>query len=584
MSDNGYMLHKTSMIRGASRNSATPQVAYFCAEYGISDALPIYSGGLGVLAGDIVQEAALEEQPFVAVGLFYRKGYFHQHVDHDGQHEQTVDTNPTEIPLELMKDAKGETLLVEVPIQEKIVFAQVWRYALGKNSLYLLDTDHWKNSEDDKQITDQLYSGDPNHRITQELVLGIGGYRALKQLGITPDIFHMNEGHSAFLSLELIRENLAKKLSLPDAISAARKKLIFTNHTLVPAGNDIFSADQIGYFLGKYATESGIGLENILKMGTVPERPGYLGMTMLALGMAKRSNAVSKLHAKKAAEIWPSSKFIGITNGVYLPSWVAPQWQHLWDKYIPNWRAQADDRSLWKNITSISNKEIWDTHQQLKKEMLHEVAARTGVQLDLNTLTVVWARRFASYKRPDLLFTDLEKLKNLLYHSERPLQIIIAGKSHPADIGSKQILEHISDLAQDNFHNRVVFVEDYSISLSKYLVSGADVWLNTPIFGLEASGTSGMKAAANGVIQFTVPDGWAYEVDWLGLGYTLPIERAEEEIYPILEKKILPAYYRHGTSELPDAWITMMKRSISVISPRFSSARLLHEYYQYLYQ
>jgi starch phosphorylase len=577
------MFTRASQKRGAADLLGTKLIAYFCAEYGIGDNLPIYSGGLGVLAGDIVQEAALLKLPFVSVGLFYKKGFFHQILNKDGQQEVVRDINPKEVPLELVTDKKGETLLIEVPINERIVYAQVWRYRLQENSLYLLDTDHWKNNDTDRLITDQLYGGDQGKRIQQELVLGVGGFRCLKQLGLEPNLYHMNEGHSAFLALELISHlHLVKRMSPDTAVNAAKRQLVFTNHTLVPAGNDVFSHDQIRYYLGLYAHESGIGIDKVLELGGCPT-PGMFAMTSLAMRMASVSNAVSKLHAKKAKDLWPEFKFESVTNGIHLPSWVAPELQHLWDEIIPTWQLEASNLATWKPVRKLAPEKLWVAHQYLKEQMLNEVYSRTGIQLDVDALTIVWARRFATYKRPDLLFKDIERLKKLLFNADRPMQVIIAGKSHPADGQGKQIIEHINNLANFELKHRAVFVDDYSLSLAKLLVSGADVWLNTPIFGLEASGTSGMKASANGVIQCTVPDGWAYEVDWRGIGFVLAPNKAEDELYSLLEKRIVPAYYKRNAQGVPEYWTFMMKETIAELSPRFSSQRMVEEYVQKLY-
>lgn len=564
-------------------------IAYFCAEYGITDILPIYSGGLGILAGDIVQEAARQQLPFVAIGLFYKKGYFHQSTTAEGQKESPQPIDPLKVPLELMRDEKGETLLVEVPIQERTVFAQIWRYMVDKNPLYLLDTDHWKNSEADRAITDQLYSGDQGKRIMQELVLGIGGARALDLLGIKPSLYHMNEGHSAFLSLELVYRELADVVGdlVPAdygvALTKVRRKLVFTNHTLVAAGNDAFSHDLIRYYLGKYAYSTRIGIDNVLNWGNLTQQPGSFSVTMLALRTSNLSNAVSKVHAQKARGEWPEYPLIPITNGVHLPAWIAGELQTVFNKVSPEWSVAPSNPANWRNIRKISNPELWSTHQHLKSAMLDEVYARSGIRLNENVLTVVWARRFATYKRPDLLFADLEKLKALLFNSDQPMQVIVAGKSHPQDGQGKEIIKHIESLANYELKHHAVFVDDYSISLAKFLVSGADVWLNTPIFGLEASGTSGMKAAANGVIQCTVPDGWANEVDWYGVGYSLPADKTETEIYPLFAKKILPTYYRKNAQGVPEAWVAMMKESIATIAPAFSSNRLVNDYVQKLY-
>ena len=573
--------------RGASESIGENVVAYFCAEYGITDVLPIYSGGLGVLAGDIVQEAARLGLPLVAIGLLYRKGYFHQYIDVNGQCEGPQPINPAESPLELMKDAAGETLVIDVPIQERMVHVQVWRYMIGENSLYLLDTDHWTNSDADRQITDQLYGGDQEKRIQQEIVLAIGGLRALRRMDISPVVYHMNEGHSAFLSLELTRQYLYHedegKRDVKAALAKARRHLLFTNHTIVPAGNDMFPADLVRTYLGKYAYESGIGIDTVLELGRDNDNPDKFSMTMLALRASRSANAVSRLHAKKAAEIWPEVKWESITNGVHLPQWVAHEYQQIWQELAPGWEEQASDPATWKKIRKVTDQQLWTTHQLLKDQLLDEIYARSGIRLDLDALTVVWARRFATYKRPDLLFADIERLKKLLFNADKPVQIVIAGKSHPADGQGKEIIKHIELLANYDLKHRAVFLDDYSISLAKFLVAGADVWLNTPLIGYEASGTSGMKAAANGVIQCTVPDGWAAEVDWYGLGYPLRSDKAEADLYSALEKKIVPTYYRRNASGLPTLWVEMMRQTIATVSARFNSQRMVEEYVSKMY-
>lgn len=561
-------------------------IAYFCAEYGITDNLPIYSGGLGVLAGDIVQEASERNLPFIPIGLFYQRGYFHQMADTAGQKEYYKETIPSQVPLELIKDTKTkDTLLIEVPIADRVVFVQVWKFALpNDHALYLLDTDHWKNNENDRQITDQLYGGDQQHRICQELVLAIGGARLLKFLKVEPSVYHMNEGHSAFLGIELAREKmLADQVDFNTALAKVREQIIFTNHTLVPAGNDMFPHDLIRNYLGKYLYDAKINPDDVLAMGQNNDKPDHFAMTMSAMRSASMSNAVSRLHAQKARDIWPDYRLLPITNGVHLPMWVTPELQQIWDEHMPNWRTQTDDIKVWKKLRNLPAPILWQVHREMKGRLLDEVYAREGIRLDEDTLTVVWARRFATYKRPDMLFADLERLKQLVFNEERPIQIIVAGKSHPADEQGKQIIGHIEYLSNYQLKRRAVFIDDYSISLAKYLVAGADVWLNTPVFGLEASGTSGMKASANGVIQFTVPDGWAYEVDWYGLGYTLPIHKAESEIYNLFEKKICPSYYRRNANGIPELWVSMMRETIINISPYFSSARMVKEYVEKMY-
>jgi starch phosphorylase len=578
------MFTSSTPKRGASGLGSSEYIAYFCAEYGITDKLPIYSGGLGVLAGDIVQEAAAKKLPFVAVGLFYKKGYFHQFVDTSGQHESTTLITPAQVPLHLAVDEKGETVLIEVPIQDRIVYAQIWRFNIDDTSLFLLDTDHWKNSDADKAITDQLYAGDQSKRIQQELVLAVGGNRALERLGITPTLYHMNEGHSAFLSLELISRHMKSGMNLEAAKAAAKQQLVFTNHTLVAAGNDAFPHDLVRTLLGKYAFDTGIGIDTVISLGDAPDKPGNFSMTMLALRMSRKSNAVSKLHAKKAKDLWPDFKLEAVTNGVHLPQWVAKDWQKHWDQLMPEWKKDTSNPKMWRALSKLSDADMWGTHLELKRKLLDKVYDETGIRLEDDVLTIVWARRFATYKRPDLLFNDIEKLKKLVFSSDKPIQIIVAGKSHPADQQGKDIIAHIEYLANYDLKRRAVFVDDYSITLAKYLVAGADIWLNTPIFGLEASGTSGMKAAANGAIQFTTPDGWAYEVDWYGLGYELPIHKAETHIYTLFEKKIIPTFYRQDKNGIPKLWVAMMRDTIATVSPMFSSTRMIDEYISKMYR
>ena len=557
-------------------------IAYFCAEYGITDRLPIYSGGLGILAGDIVQEAANLQLPFVAVGLFYKQGYFHQRSNEDGQQEYTQTIIPAEAGLTLLQE-DGDTLLIEVPIHERTVYAQVWRFPLGSNSLYLLDTDHWKNTAADRAITDQLYSGGQEKRIMQELVLGVGGLRLTERLKLNPCLYHMNEGHSAFLALELIAKYLDRSGSnFDEAVKRAKQQLVFTNHTLVPAGNDAFPNELISRHLGSYSFSSKLTIERVLALGAT-ETAGHFSMVMLAMRMASVSNAVSKVHAKKAALIWPAYPLRAITNGVHLPAWVSPELQLLYEQAMPGWKQKSSDPKIWNGIHALPNELLWEAHQHLKGQLLDDVYARTGIRLEPNVLTVVWARRFATYKRPDLLFSDIEALKKLLF-TKQPIQIIVSGKSHPADVQGKEIIRHIEHLANYELKHRAVFVDDYSISLSKILVAGADIWLNTPIYGLEASGTSGMKAAANGVLQCTVPDGWAAEVEWNGRGFALPVDKTESAIYPLFTKKIVPAYYKRDRSDLPLVWLKLMKESIITISPRFSSQRLVEDYVNQLYK
>jgi glycogen phosphorylase len=561
-------------------------VAYFCAEYGISDQLPIYSGGLGVLAGDILQEAAAQKVPMVAIGLFYHAGFFHQKVDETGQHELPAPIDPVESGLELMRDGDGETLLVPIPIGDHDIFAQVWKWKIGATvTLYLLDTDHWRNTvEEDRLITDQLYTGDKEKRLRQEMVLGVGGYRFLQHIGQKPAVYHMNEGHSAFLALELIGKHLREQDVTPEhARKLAGGQLRFTNHTLVAAGNDSFPNELIRTQLRRFIEQTGLSMHDVLNWGNSPGELNTFSMTMLALRCAGVSTAVSRLHAEKARSIWPTHPLTPITNGVFLPGWVAPEMQKIFDVHSPAWRTETSTEASWGGIRRMPHAELWHTHCALKRRLLAEIEVRTGVTLEERALTIVWARRFTAYKRPDLLFNDLDRLKKVVLRSDRPIQIIVAGKAHPADIEGKEILKRVKDLTLGEFQGKIVFVEDYSITLARLLVAGADIWLNTPIHGLEASGTSGMKAASNGAIQVTVSDGWANEVDWYGMGFVLPAKGAEHSIYELLERKVIPSFFRRTREDIPDLWVAMMQETIATVAPNYSATRMVEDYITQLY-
>lgn len=579
--------------RGTRAGGATPATkpklpltAYFCAEYAISDTIPIYSGGLGVLAGDIMQEAADQKLPMVGIGLFYRKGYFHQRIEDDGQHEYATTIDPVANGLELIRDGNGETALLEIPIADRTVFAQIWQWKLGPTvSLYLLDTDHWRNPADDRSITDRLYSGNQERRIEQELILGVGGFRAIQYLGLKPERFHMNEGHSAFLSLELVATLMRERqISTEHARKVAKQHLRFTNHTLVAAGNDAFPEKLIRTQLKGYANQTGLTMHDILTWGSADSDADTFSMTMLAMRMAGISTAVSRLHAEKALTLWPSHVLTPITNGVFTPGWVASELHPIFNQYVPEWRKDTANPNAWRTARRIPHEKMWEAHMALKRRMLAEVELRTDTKLDERALTIVWARRFASYKRPDLLFMNLDRLKKFIFRSDRPIQIIVSGKSHPKDKEGKAIIEKIEELAEGELKGKVVFVEDYSLTLAHLLVAGADVWLNTPIYGLEASGTSGMKAAANGVVQLTVADGWAHEVDWYGMGYELPKNGSAEAIYRLLERKVIPTFFRRNDKDVPELWVAMMLETIATVAPAFSARRMVNQYVAELYQ
>ncbi len=554
-------------------------IAYLCAEFGLGDHLPIYAGGLGVLAGDLLLEAAAQQVPLVGVGLFYPLGTFHQDVDARGQHESTTRTDPRQVPLELVQDGSGETLLTPVPLGNRDIYLQAWRYQRGGVTLYLLDSDHWQNSPEDRAITAQLYGGDQRTRIQQEVLLGIGGYRFLKRMGHAPKTWHLNEGHAAFAGLELVSEACAAG----DAPELGRRKvsgsLVYTNHTVVPAGNDAFSIELVTETLERYAFQSNLSMHDILNWGAEPGEPGRFSMTRLALRLAGTSSAVSRLHGQVARQIWPEHSFTPVTNGVHLPRWVGEELTELLNEYAPAWQTRAHDPRTWLAVRRMSLPLFWDAKLAAKGRLVQYVQHETGILLDNEQPIVVWARRFATYKRPDLLLTDLEKLRTLL---ARGLQVIYAGKAHPSDTQGKEILRHIAELSFGEFRGKLVFLEGYSLTLTQLLVQGADIWLNTPIEGHEASGTSGMKAAANGAIQVTTNDGWAAEVDWYGMGMVIPEGAAAAEgLYQHLGK--LMDLYQRRHNGVPERFVAMQRETLVEVSGPFSATRMLREYEEKLW-
>lgn len=554
-------------------------IAYLCAEFGLGDHLPIYAGGLGILAGDLLLEAAAQQVPLAGVGLFYPLGTFHQDVDATGQHESTTRTDPRQVPLELVQDASGETLLIPVPLGNRDVYVQTWHYQRAGVSLYLLDSDHWQNQPEDRGITAQLYGGDQRTRIQQEILLGIGGYRLLSRLGLQPKSWHLNEGHAAFAALELVNAACA----VGDAPELGRRKvagsLVYTNHTVVPAGNDAFPVELVTEHLERYALQSNLSMHDILNWGAEASEPGRFSMTRLALRLAGTSSAVSRLHGQVAHTLWPEHRFTAVTNGVHLPRWVGEEVAGLLDEYAPTWRTRAHDPRTWLAVRRMSLPLLWDAKLAAKSRLLSYVQQTTGVQLDPEKPVAVWARRFATYKRPDLLLSDLDQLRTLL---NRGLQVLYAGKAHPSDTQGKEILQRIAALSFGEFKGKLVFLEGYSLTLTQLLVQGSDIWLNTPIEGHEASGTSGMKAAANGAIQVTTNDGWAAEVDWYGMGMVIPAgEQAAQGLYQHLTR--LMDLYERRRNGVPERFVAMQRETLVEVSGPFSATRMLREYEEKLW-
>ncbi len=603
-----------------------PTIAYFCAEFGVHECLPIYSGGLGILAGDHLKSASDLGIPLVGVGLMYQKGYFRQYLNIDGwQQEVYVENDVYNMPLALVRKANGEPLTIAVEYPGRTVVAQVWQVHVGRVQLYLLDSNIPGNSPADRMITSSLYGGDRELRIRQEVLLGIGGLRALEAMGIDPTVCHMNEGHAAFMALERIRRlRHTKGMTFDEALEATRAGNVFTVHTLVKAGLDEFSPELMDKYFGEYYLHLGIDRHRFLALGRMlsDDDNECFKMPVLALKLSSYANGVSQLHGRVSRELWgnlwpgvPSDEvpIKAITNGIHLNTWVAPEIMGLYGRYLgPNWCHEVYDKSLWNNIEQIPDEELWSTHQRCKEHLIvfarqrlktqmkrrgtyHSELNRAEEILDPQALTIGFARRFASYKRGDLLLRDAQRLAQLLTDPARPVQLIFAGKAHPKDTEGKDIIRNIVHFAQtDEVRRRIVFLEDYDIDVARALVQGVDVWLNNPRRPMEASGTSGMKAAANGVLNLSTLDGWwceGYRPDggWaIGAGETYQDPDYQDmiecqSIYEVLENEVIPLFYTRTADNLPRAWIRRMKNSITWIAPRFNTHRMLADYTRRFY-
>ncbi len=601
-------------------------IAYFSMEYGLDVSLPIYSGGLGVLSGDHLKTSSDMGLPLVGVGLLYRQGYFRQYLNADGfQQESYPENDWYNMPVRLCLDEKGEAVKISVDMCDAEVQAQIWEARVGRTSLYLLDTNIEENGEQFRSITAALYGGDRENRMRQEILLGIGGIRALRTLGINPAVTHMNEGHSAFLGIERIREMMSENgLSFNEALHAVKPTNIFTTHTPVPAGNERFSIELMNKYFHCLTKGTGLDFKSFAALGR--ENPANqeesFCMTVLAMRLSGYNNGVSELHGEVSREMWkqiwpglPADEVpIGsITNGVHPRSWTAENILDLCDRYFgPRFYDEPTNLEIWDRIGRISDQELWRAHERnkerlvafarkrLKKQLLHRGAPDTQIfvaeeALSPYALTISFARRFATYKRANLLFRDPERLIKLLSDNERPLQLIFSGKAHPHDIPGKELIKEVIHFAsRPEIRSKIVFLENYDISIARYLVSGSDVWLNNPRKPQEASGTSGMKAALNGVLNCSVPDGWwaeAYQPDigWaIGKGEVYEDQEMQDEIeskalFDLLEREIIPLFYNRGRDGLPREWIHRMKTAMNVVGKGFSSHRMLTEYAEQFY-
>ena len=623
----GYMNSKNTWFSKTYPNHKNDLIAYFSAEYGLDETIPIYSGGLGILSGDHLKSASDLGLPFVAVGLLYKNGYFHQKIDGYGnQHSIYKDIDLMNMPILPVKDKKGEDLKIVLKLPGKSLYLKVWNIRVGRVTLYLLDSDIPENEDENyRNITLRLYGGDQEMRIKQEIVLGMGGVNLLKTLELNPSVYHMNEGHSSFLLLEVMKNIVKeKKVSFEIARDITSSQTVFTTHTPVPAGNDIFPMELVEKYFKGYWTKLGIDKETFLRLGNKPNddlKSGF-NMGILALKIAGKKNGVSKLHGAVSRElfgdVWPAiaaneSPITHITNGIHTCSWLAPNLKKLYNEYlIPYWQDNIQIEDTWKKIENIPNDRLWAEHKKRKERLIElvkqnitdnmrangksydEIAEITS-KLNPNALTIGFARRFATYKRATLIFRDLERITQILNNTERPVQLIFAGKAHPADKEGQDLIRYIHEISmKPQFKGKIFILENYNIGIARYLVSGVDVWLNNPRRPMEASGTSGQKASVNGVINFSVLDGWWAEGYNAKNGWTIGTndeyssyeiqdDADSRSIYHTLENKIIPTYYEQDKNGLSEKWLRIMKNSIISTGGRYSTSRMVCDYVNKLY-
>jgi starch phosphorylase len=610
----------------APRTTRTNPVAYFCAEFGVHNSLPLYSGGLGILAGDHLKSASDLNLPLVAIGLLYRFGYFRQRLRRDDwQEEEYRENHVDELALKSVDDEQGKPLLIQVLMRGRTVSARVWRADVGRVQLYLLDTNVPENNEVDRLVTGHLYGGDRETRLVQEMMLGIGGVRLLQKLGIEPSIFHLNEGHSAFLTLELARELIeGDGVTFSEAMKRVRDRCVFTTHTPVAAGHDEFDESLVEKGFGEWPqTALGLPREEFLSLGRVDgDARGSFGLTALALRMCRSTNGVSRKHGEVSRELWHKMwpdkpldevPITSVTNGVHPATWVAPLLRRLYEEGVgEDWIERARDAGAWAyGVEKISDNDLWHAHSLLKQRLVafvrdisfdarlargeseeHIEAART--MFDPEVLTIGFARRVAGYKRWDLILSDRELLAKLINDAERPVQFVFSGKAHPQDQGAKRVLQELIDWQRDPaVRQRVAFIEDYDQEIARQMVQGVDVWMNVPRRPQEASGTSGQKVAINGGLNFSVLDGWWHEGydgdNGFAIGDLSEVSDGEmdcqdaQSMYRVLSEEIIPRFYDRDGEGLPRQWIAMMKRSIGTLAPRFSSDRMVAEYAERIY-
>jgi len=620
-----YMNSKNTWFVKNYPNNNNDLIAYFSAEYGLDEIVPIYSGGLGILSGDHLKSASDLGLPFVAVGLLYKNGYFNQRINSRGEQcSEYHNIDLYNLPILPVKDDNGNDVVIDIPLEEKTLYLKLWQINVGRIKLYLMDSDIEQNPEEFRGITLRLYGGDKEMRIRQEIVLGMAGVKALKKLNYNPTVYHMNEGHSSFLTLELIKNIMEEKqISFEMAKEIATVQTVFTTHTPVPAGNDIFDVSLIEKYFDGFWDKLGITKEEFLRLGMpgTELEPGF-NMGILALKIAGKKNGVSKLHGEVSrelfAEVWPNiaedeSPITHVTNGIHTCTWLAPNLKELFNEYLPPyWQDNIQIDSTWDKIDNIPDEKLWATHVERKEKLIRLVKqnltnryVNSGIgyeqiseivnKLNPNALTIGFARRFATYKRATLIFKDIARLTQILNDEKRPVQIIFAGKAHPADRDGQELIKYIHEISlMPQFKGKIFILENYNIGISRYLISGVDVWLNNPRRPMEASGTSGEKASVNGVVNFSVLDGWWCEgyngTNGWTIGTNAQYDSYEEQdkadsnsLYHTLENKIIPAYYNQDKNGISKEWMTYMKNSIKSTGGKYSTARMVCDYVNELY-
>lgn len=621
----GQVYRKFRNYMEAPHNSARPSVAYFSMEYGLSHVLKIYSGGLGILAGDYLKEASDSNVDMTAVGFLYRYGYFTQSLSIDGQQIAHYEAqNFGNLPITQMKNEDGSPMILEVPFHDRPIYSHVWKVAVGRINLYLMDTDLEPNSEYDRSITHQLYGGDWENRMKQEYLLGIGGILLLNKLGIKKEVYHMNEGHAALISVQRLLDFIRQEgLTFREALEVVRASSLYTVHTPVPAGHDYFDEALIGKYMTPIVQQLGISWQQFMDMGRAnPGTPEKFSMSVFALNTAQETNGVSQLHGavsrKMFQPVWkgyfPEELHVGyVTNGVHLPSWASSSVKELYEKYFgESFYGDQSNPAIWANIRNVNDEELWELRMHLKKKLVDyiQVEFREGwlknqadpsrimsilEEVNPNALLIGFSRRFATYKRAHLLFSDLERLSRIVNNPKYPVQFIFAGKAHPADGGGQGLIRQIVEISRrPEFLGKIIFLENYDMRLAKRLVSGVDIWLNTPTRAQEASGTSGEKAEMNGVLNLSVLDGWWYEGYREGAGWALTEKKTYDNqsfqdeldastIYSLLENEIIPLYYAHNSQGYSPEWIQYIKKSMAEIAPHYTTKRMMDDYYDRFY-